>query len=160
MPILMAIAGSLIAITYVWSDDTPHRSTLAKWLSVAGIVLLLVVFCFIVAKSKDFHRLGILQFVFLGGWLLGATVMGGYLFLTHWIFGRHWNESFSSVRCKDWKNFVRFKIAKDGSLTIYPIGVPRVCRHWSASAPADEHFQPSTDKDLSALLIEKPIVIP
>jgi hypothetical protein len=158
--ISLAVAGSLIAAAYVWSDDTPGRSAIAKLLSVIAMVAVLVCVGWIIGNSNQFRRLGIIEFVLVGGWLVGATIMGGYLFLTHLVSGRHWNESFSSIRCKDWKNFVRFKIGGDGSLTIYPIGIPRVCRRWKTSAANPDHVEPVQVKLLPRLLIEDPIVIP
>jgi hypothetical protein len=40
--------------------------------------------------------------------------------------GRHANEGFSSLRIENFKSFLRLRIARDGTLTIFPIGVRTV----------------------------------
>lgn len=59
------------------------------------------------------------------GVLVGPFLMGLYLLISLNVFGRHSNEAFSSLRIEDYKNFLRLRIAKDGSLTIFPIGIER-----------------------------------
>ncbi len=74
-----------------------------------------------------------------------ATVFGLYL-LVSILFKRHWNEAFSSLHIRHYKNFLRLQIDEEG-LTVYPIGLRRV---------------PSSDLKTSQLephLIEKPIQI-
>lgn len=41
-------------------------------------------------------------------------------------FGFHANEAFSALRIQSHKNFLRFRIAPDGSLTIYALGLDRL----------------------------------
>jgi hypothetical protein len=66
--------------------------------------------------------------VFLGGWVVSSFIMGLYLYVSLNIFRRHSTEAFSSLRIKDWKNFLRLHIAADGKLTIYAIGLRKVGR--------------------------------
>ncbi|HET8710863.1 MAG TPA: hypothetical protein VFM32_05790 [Spongiibacteraceae bacterium] len=68
--------------------------------------------------------------IFAGGWALGSMIMGLYLLVSLNGFKRHGNEAFSSLKIQDWKNFLRCKIASDGSLTIFAIGLRRVPRKW------------------------------
>jgi hypothetical protein len=68
------------------------------------------------------------------------------------------NELFAGQSIIDSKCFLRLHIARDGSLTIYPIGVDRVCRKWTANphAPADRPwFEPAAP--VATQLIEPPI---
>ncbi len=60
------------------------------------------------------------------GWLVAPTLLGLYLLVSLNLFGTHHNEAFSSLRITGYKNFLRFHIAKDGTLEIYPIGLERV----------------------------------
>jgi hypothetical protein len=76
--------------------------------------------------------------------------MGLYLLVSLNGFGKHWNEAFSSMRIKSYKNFLRLRIAPDGSLTIYPIGLKDVPR---------DRFDPPRNPPLSPRLIEPPIRI-
>lgn len=94
-----------------------------------------------------------------GGWVAGSTLMGLYLLISINVFGRHSTEAFSSLRNQDWKNFLRLHIAKDGSLTIYPIGLERVPRRWKKNPDPEavSAYDPTNKNDLVPVLIEKPI---
>jgi hypothetical protein len=60
--------------------------------------------------------------LFLASSIAGATLFGIYLWTSVSIFGRHRNESYSSLAIPDFKHFLRFVIEKD-SITMYPIAV-------------------------------------
>jgi hypothetical protein len=99
--------------------------------------------------------------VFIGGWIVGSCVMGLYLLVSLNVFGRHGEQAFAALRIQDYKNFLRLHIARDGSLTIYPVKIERVPRRWRDRAAGDA--TPSRvvpDQPLRAELIEPPIVIP
>jgi hypothetical protein len=98
----------------------------------------------------------------LGGYLVGPLIMGLYLFVSLNVFGRHSNEAFSSLRCPDYKSWLRLHVEPTGALTIYPIKLERVARRWrtpdatyqgpSLLVSDDPHATPPT-------LIEPPIVL-
>ena len=70
------------------------------------------------------------------------------------------NELFAGQGIEDAKNFLRMHIAADGTLTVYAIGIDRICRKWVADPDADEHaswLRP--EEPLEAHLIEDPITI-
>jgi len=67
----------------------------------------------------------------LGGAVAGSVVLGGYLFVSLRVFGRHSNEAFSSLRIQDYKEWLRLRIDAAGELTIHAIGIDRVPRAWS-----------------------------
>lgn len=95
-----------------------------------------------------------------GAWILGSIVVGLYLLISLNVFGRHSEEAFSALRIEDYKHFLRLHVARDGSLTIYPIAIPRVPRSWGAR-PQDG-ATPSRvvpEEPLRPTLIEKPIVL-
>jgi hypothetical protein len=99
--------------------------------------------------------------VFAGGWIVGSAVMGLYLLVSLNVFGRHGEQAFSSLRIQDFKNFLRLHVARDGSLTIYPIKLGRVPRRWrdrKAGEPTPSRLVP--DEPLQVELIEPPIVVP
>ncbi|PYP80386.1 MAG: hypothetical protein DMD35_04580 [Gemmatimonadetes bacterium] len=78
--------------------------------------------------------------IVLGGFLIGPTIMGLYLFCSmHW-FGRHADE-FSALKCEDWKSWVRMHVSATGELRIYALGIDAVPREWAEATPTD--FQPS-----------------
>jgi hypothetical protein len=108
-------------------------------------------------------RIGLLTvLVVAGGWLAGSFLTGLYLLVSLNVFGRHSEEAFSSLRIQDYKNFLRLHVAPDGTLTIYPIKLPRVPRRWRASNPEPARHSPSRlvpDEPLDPALIESPIVL-
>ncbi len=67
---------------------------------------------------------------FVGGALVGSLVLGGYLFISLRVFGRHANEAFSSLRTQDYKHWLRLRIDPQGTLTIHAIAIDRVPRRW------------------------------
>ncbi|WP_375768552.1 metallophosphoesterase [Archangium gephyra] len=98
--------------------------------------------------------------VFAGGFLLGPTLLGLYLLISLNGFGAHANEAFSSLSIPDWKNFLRLRIDRDGSLWLYPIGLRRVPRAWKRAQTVREPEWVADDKDATPPeLIEPPIVI-
>ncbi|HET8577526.1 MAG TPA: calcineurin [Methylomirabilota bacterium] len=97
--------------------------------------------------QNPLHRLlGSFALNLLGGAVLGPILLGLYLLVGSNLFGAHMDEAFSALRIQDYKSFLRFRIQPDGSLEIFPVGLPRVPRHGDARA--------------EYMLIEGPIVIP
>jgi hypothetical protein len=70
------------------------------------------------------------------------------------------NELFAGQGIEDAKCFLRLRIGRDGSLTVYPLGVDRVCHHWRA-APDDPPGTPwvAPLDPLAARLVEPPVRI-
>lgn len=60
----------------------------------------------------------------VGGWILGLYLLGSIQ-----IFGRHSNEAFSSLRIEDYKQWLRLRVAPDGTLTILSMAIDRVGRY-------------------------------
>jgi hypothetical protein len=88
--------------------------------------------------------------------VVGSFIMGLYLWVSLTLFGRHVNESFSSLRIQDYKNFLRLHIDREGRLTIFAVGLDRVPRRWrvsDASGP-NERLVPE-GAPLAPHLIEK-----
>jgi hypothetical protein len=70
--------------------------------------------------------------LFTLGWVAGSVILGIYLLISFNVFGKHWNEAFSSLQIQDWKGFVRGFIGKDGCLNLFFVGIKRVPRRWKA----------------------------
>ncbi|GAB3442262.1 metallophosphoesterase [Actinophytocola sediminis] len=76
-------------------------------------------------------------------------------------FGINSNEAFAGQGIEDHKGFLRLHIDQDGTLTVYPIKLARICRDWRvnpAGAPTDPWLLPKGE--LRPELIEAPIRIP
>src|SRR5436190_4654166 len=97
--------------------------------------------------------------IWFAGWLVGSLIFGVYLLLALNVFRRHTNEAFSSLKIEDYKNFLRFRLDPDGTMTIFPIGVEKVARKWkTSSAAAGPKYDPDGDYT-KPFLIEEPIII-
>ncbi|MBM2821899.1 MAG: metallophosphoesterase [Thermoleophilia bacterium] len=98
----------------------------------------------------------------------GSCLLGLYLSLCD-RFGdrleRHTNEAFACQAIEGWKNFLRLHIDREGTLTIYPLGVDRVLRRRDLAlnedgAPGDPFFRPKDGVAVPVrLLEEKPVRI-
>ncbi len=98
-----------------------------------------------------------------GGHIIGSFLMGWYLLAGLNIFGVHHNEAFSAFKSKDYKNFLRFRIDEDGTLTIFPIGIERAVTEWDKGEtemgePALVPKRYPLEDPHIPILIEKPIV--
>lgn len=97
--------------------------------------------------------------LFTGGFAVGPFITGLYLWLSVNRFGAHSNEAFGSLAIPDWKNFLRLRIGPDGVLTIHPVGIERVPRHWKESnaGPHAPRYEPDDPEATEPVLIEAPI---
>ena len=89
-----------------------------------------------------------------------AEVVALYLLVAS-RFGINMNEVMAAQSIEDHKGFLRLHIAPDGTLTIYPVKIDKICRHWRpdpGGAPTAPWLQP--EQPLKAELIEAPIVVP
>lgn len=90
----------------------------------------------------------------------GALGMAAYLWATNKL-GFHANEAYAPLRVMDFKHFLRLRVAADGTLTVFPIGIDRVCRRWRLvpDGPLDAPwFLPARD-EVETRLIEGPVRI-
>ena len=83
--------------------------------------------------------------VFVLGGPVGAFILGLYLFISIRVFKRHGNEAFSSLRIQDYKQWLRMRIAPDGSLTIFAIGLDRVPRRWKTTTRSGQQTSEADD---------------
>jgi hypothetical protein len=94
--------------------------------------------------------------------LVGSQLVAAYLLVAS-RFRINVNELFAAQGIDDYKSFLRLHIARDGSLTIYPIGVDRVCRRWRAAPEADRPeapwIAPASPDALRVRLAEPPITL-
>ncbi|GLY98197.1 metallophosphoesterase [Actinoplanes sp. NBRC 103695] len=68
------------------------------------------------------------------------------------------NELYAGQGIEDAKSFLRMHIQRDGTLTIYALGIDKICRKWSADpdGPPDSSWV-RPDEPLTVRLIEEPI---
>ncbi|MBO4209514.1 metallophosphoesterase family protein, partial [Micromonospora echinofusca] len=82
--------------------------------------------------------------------LLATQLAAAYL-LVAGFFGVNLNELFAGQGIEDGKAFLRLRIDPDGTLTVYPVAVDRVCRRW--------RINPDTAPDASWLLPDQPLPV-
>lgn len=113
--------------------------------------------------NLDLRILLVVVLILIGGYLIGTFIQGLYLLISLNLFGRHFNESFSTIAVEDWKSFLKLKIDRLGDLTIYPIGIRRVPRKWKVTdLSSGANIVPDRERDPRAtepLLIEPPIIL-
>jgi hypothetical protein len=86
----------------------------------------------------------VLEMLVVGGFL-GGVLMAFYLTLFSFVGGFHLNEAYSSQRIAGYKNFLRLHIDETGALTIYPVGIKKVCKSWKLrpdAANGEPWFEP------------------
>jgi hypothetical protein len=91
--------------------------------------------------------------------LVSGEVLALYLLIAA-RFGVNVNELFAGQGITDYKGYLKLHFARDGSLTIYPIGVDKTASRWRAApdAPADASwFEPANP--IRTHLIEPPVTI-
>ncbi|CAN5621853.1 hypothetical protein BH20ACT2_BH20ACT2_08110 [soil metagenome] len=101
-----------------------------------------------------------LAFVGLLGGAASTVGVAGYLWATNCL-GLHGNEAYAPLHHMDLKNFLRLHIDREGTLTLYPVGIDRVGRRWKLCPDAPAHapwFAPA-GADATPRLIEAPIRI-
>ncbi len=91
--------------------------------------------------------------------LVASQLTAAYLLVAA-IFGVNLNELFAAQGIEDAKGFLRLHFAADGSLTIYPVAVDRVCHSWRADpeGPPDAAWL-TPGQPLPARLAEPPITL-
>ena len=108
--------------------------------------------------GSTFQLLSAGAIIFVGGWIAGSLIMGLYLLISLNVFKRHTNEAFSSLKIPDWKSFLRLRIDREGTLTIFPIGIRRVPRRWKelATSGSGPRYDADDPRGTAPELIEAP----
>ncbi|MDT5062372.1 MAG: hypothetical protein QOH63_2831 [Acidobacteriota bacterium] len=110
--------------------------------------------------TLDLRILLIVFLILLGGYVVGSFIQGLYLLISLNLFGRHFNEAFSTIAVEDWKSFLKLKIDAAGDLYIYPVGIRRVPRKWKRNdAASGPDIVPDDRSATAPLLIEPPIIL-
>jgi hypothetical protein len=155
-----------------WVFFTDTHSTVYKWCAGAthGFSHLAAVFVSGWLAMRAMDATGLLSLGY--GWqfllkaaiifgvsgLLGSVVMGLYLLISLNVFGRHYNEAFSSLSIADYKSFLRMHIDAEGKLTIYPFRIHRVPRSWMEQPGQTPAWAPAGGS-MKVELIEEPITV-
>ncbi len=101
------------------------------------------------------------------GYVVGAEIMGLYLFISISWFGRQAGEAFSSLHCEHHKSWLRIHITENGDLELYPIGIDRVPLKWKEGArdPGPDGGEwagllvPDDPRATKPRLIEVPVIV-
>ncbi|WP_372338955.1 metallophosphoesterase [Actinoplanes sp. RD1] len=91
---------------------------------------------------------------------VATQLLAFYLLVAGLFFDVNTNELFAGQSIEDAKSFLRLHIAPDGTLTVWAIGINRICRKWTAAPEAEPHdswLRPA--EPLVPHLIEPPITV-
>jgi len=130
-------------------------------LQVGGLVFVFLVASEAAASIGMDGLLALIVFlaaVWVVGGVGGVFGIAGYFWATNCL-GYHGNEVYAPLHHEDLKNFLRLHFDADGGLTIYPIGIDRVGRHWELrpDGPAHTPWFVSRNGQPASHLIEPPI---
>ncbi|GAB1512803.1 hypothetical protein JCM33774_48450 [Actinophytocola sp. KF-1] len=131
-------AGWAVVIRWLYHDVLPGGTVAADWV------------IFFVATAGTLVVIGFVDAELVALYLLIASR-----------FGINLNEVMAGQGIEDHKGFLRLHVGRDGTLTIYPVKVDRVCRAWQpnpAGAPTDPWLLP--EQPLTPELIEPPVKVP
>jgi hypothetical protein len=147
----LLVVAACVGYGYFSAYPFPYRliTGLLHALAQTGAVVLVSLVCARSIVGAGYTPI-LIVYIGVAGGIVAATVMGLYLLISLNCFSVHWNEAFSSLRIRDYKCFLRFRIAPNGDLTIYPIGLRNV--------PAD-HGEKLYNPTLNPRLIEPAIKI-
>ena len=163
----VAVIGALILVLSLVAF-TQEPSPLRRWVigglhglfQVAAVLVSIYVAAWAMEGTSGFvYWLGYFAILAVPGGLAGSLLMAFYLFVADH-FSCNANELFAAQRIEDYKCFLRLHLAGDGSLTVYPIGLERVCRRWALrpeGEPSDSWLDPVDPQ--APFLIEPPIRI-
>jgi hypothetical protein len=171
--VLVAVVLVLAGLAFArFGPKIGTKNTLAGLLHAAGHVALSVGWAAIVlwlyrgvlpsGTGGDLLIFGIVAIgtpVLIG--FLDAELVAVYLLVAS-RFEINLNEAFAGQSIEDHKGFLRLHIDTDGTLTVYPIKLPTVCRTWKVDptgAQSDPWLRPD-GTELAPELIEAPIRIP
>lgn len=161
----------LIIIGFIFFTETHSR--VYRWIAgpihaTSHLFAVLIIgwySAFLVGGGKPISAFSVAEIVVVAlpiaalGFVVGPTLMGLYLLISLNVFGRHHNEAFSALKIADYKNFLRFKIADNGDLTIFPVGVRKAQKQWVAGDKSGPELIPENEgPDNKPFLIEDPIV--
>lgn len=152
-PSLVA-AGLLVLVLIAHADferkpvkicaGTAHA--LAHLALVAGVAYLLAQ-PFSTSADGVWLWLATLGAELLAGMIGGSLLFTLYLFVVHRWRGQkasnHTNEVFAGQGIRNYKNFLRIHLDGDGRVTVYALGVDRICRRWKLDeTTAGPRFEP------------------
>lgn len=165
------ILSMMLILSFTWFADSNAGKTRFTWINgtLHGVIQLITGYLLIWLFSVV--NLGILGLslisvpqvtlfimeMLIAGSIIGGVTMGANLLFASLVLGIHDNEAFSSIRCPNYKNFLRFHLTKD-SLSIYPVGINKVIKDWKVIS-AEGELPVFSGREVKAHLIEKPVII-
>jgi hypothetical protein len=166
-PSLVA-AGLLVLILIVHADFEPWPAKIcAGAVHALAHLALVAVVAYLLAQPFAASAAGVWLWLATLGAELVAGLVGGSLLFTLYIFvvhrwrGRkasnHTNEVFAAQGIRDYKNFLRIHLSDRGKVTVYALGVDRICRRWELDeTPGGLRFEPRDEEPRVRLIEELP----
>ena len=145
-PVPLVMTGLVFLGFYAFAssgaEGKPRRAVLAGVLhSLVQLAAAILMARFIVVPilTMDTSLLGIVFRLLVTSiffaWLIPGGLLAIYLLVANIAFGLHGQEVFSAQAIDDRKAFLRIRVNRDG-ITIYPIGLRKICRSWRSAMGA------------------------
>ena len=100
----------------------------------------------------------VLAIIYVAGFAAGSEAFAFFILGTPSGEVAAWAMSGQAI--EDHKGFLRIRIAADGTLTVYPVAVDRICRDWDLGTTGDGGLRPVPAGGLPPLrLFEPPVTI-
>lgn len=100
----------------------------------------------------------VLVIIYVAGFTAGSEAFAFFILGTPSGEVAAWAMSGQAI--EDHKGFLRIRIADDGTLTVYPVAVDRICRDWDLAPTSDGGLRPVPAGGLPPLrLFEAPVTI-
>ncbi|GAA4929901.1 calcineurin-like phosphoesterase family protein [Actinomycetospora succinea] len=156
VPAVSVIAGVAVAggsYAFVVPQRAGRLRRLGLGLALTVPELAVAIGATVVATRLDDPLATVL--VVLAAGLLSSLVLSTFLLLA--ARGANRNELFAAQSIEDHKGFLRLRVADDGTLTVYALGVEKVPRRWRWAPGATPRWRPHTPVDVR--LVDEPIVL-
>jgi hypothetical protein len=163
----------VLVVPFIAATDAPniqgkvlgglsHAAAHVAWVALlVGLLARPLGFTLFAGDATMSATLFVTMLALAAGAIVGSTLVGVYLLVALNVFGRHANEAFAALRIEDYKNFLRIRVDETG-LTIHPIGLRRVPRHYcieQPDAPGEAWIVPK-EGEIGPHLIEDPVRVP
>jgi hypothetical protein len=175
---VFVVGLALVLIVFADAPTLPRRVLvgLVHWLLQYSLLLLVIWGMAHATADVPITSIHFNLYVFTFGlavdtviFAFAVTVVGGvaaselfslYLLVMFTLFRRHATHAFSSQRIEGYRNWLRLHIDREGGLTIFPVGLKTVPKHWRlARHPTGRPTFEPTDRPMVPTLIEDPIRI-
>jgi hypothetical protein len=160
--LLSLAAGGAVAFTKPRTGGAWRRRRYGAGLALLQLVPAVATVVYVARNAGEWgwlERAGVVVAAAVAGSVLVAELLAAWLLV---VSRRevNANELFAALSIEDYKGFLRCRIDRDGTLTIFPIGLRKSVRDWvPATDDKGPRLVPKAPEKLDVRLIEPPVRI-